>query len=114
MMAATTVAVRMFRFIHCYGNITIADGKDEAGNSFAPCNALPKGSRPKAAFCVLVKIKKEVKAMTFEALQNAIARLIVARREAHGNEAEQARINTKLDKLYNLKYTMLEQTNKNN
>ena len=57
MMAATTVAARMFRFIHCYGNITIADGRDGAGNSFAPCNALPKGSRPKAAFCVLVKIK---------------------------------------------------------
>ena len=113
-MAATTVAARMFRFIHCYGNITIADGRDGVGNSFAPCNALPKGSRPKAAFCVLIKIKKEVKAMTFEALQNAIARLIVARREAHGNEAEHARINTKLDKLYNLKYTMLEQTNKNN
>ena len=52
--------------------------------------------------------------MTFEALQQAIASLIVARREAHGNEAEQTRINTKLDKLYNLKYTMLEQINKNN
>ena len=50
--------------------------------------------------------------MTFEALQNAIARLIVARREAHGNEAEQARINVKLEKLYNLKYTMLEQASK--
>ena len=47
--------------------------------------------------------------MTLEALKNAIARLIVARREAHGNEAEQARINAKLDKLYNLKYTLLEQ-----
>ena len=47
--------------------------------------------------------------MTFEALQQAIARLIIARAEAHGNEAEQARINAKLDKLYNLKYTMLEQ-----
>lgn len=52
--------------------------------------------------------------MTFEALQQAIANLIVARREAHGNKAEQTRINTKLDKLYNLKYTMLEQMNKNN
>ena len=50
--------------------------------------------------------------MTLEALKNAIAKLIVARREAHGNEAEQARINAKLDKLYNLKYTMLEQTAK--
>ena len=52
--------------------------------------------------------------MTLEAHKNAIAKLIIARAEAHGNEAEQARINAKLDKLYNLKYTMLEQTNKNN
>ena len=50
--------------------------------------------------------------MTLEALQNAIARLIVARRDAHGDEAEQARINAKLDKLYSLKYTMLEQAAK--
>ena len=50
--------------------------------------------------------------MTFEALRNAIARLIIARAEAHGNEAEQTRINAKLDKLYNLKYTMLEQASK--
>lgn len=50
--------------------------------------------------------------MTLEALQQAIARLIIARREAHGNEAEQARLNAKLDKLYNLKYTMLEQAAK--
>ena len=47
--------------------------------------------------------------MTLEALQQAIARLIVARREAHGKEAEVARINTKLEKLYALKYTLLEQ-----
>lgn len=50
--------------------------------------------------------------MTLEALKNAIARLIIARAEAHGNEAEQTRINAKLDKLYNLKYTMLEQASK--
>ena len=50
--------------------------------------------------------------MTLEALKNAIANLLVARREAHGNQAEQARINAKLDKLYNLKYTMLEQAAK--
>lgn len=50
--------------------------------------------------------------MAYEALQQAIARLIVARREAHGNEAEQARINAKLDKLYDLKRTMLEQMSK--
>ena len=50
--------------------------------------------------------------MTLEALKNAIAKLIIARAEAHGNEAEQARINAKLDKLYNLKYTMLEQAAK--
>ena len=63
-MAATTVAARMFRFIHCYGNITIADGRDGVGNSFALCNALPKGSRPKAAFCVLIKIKGGKRLMT--------------------------------------------------
>ena len=63
------------------------------------------------------KIKNEIVELekqknNLEALQNAIARLIVARREAHGNQAEQARINAKLDKLYNLKYTMLEQAAK--
>ena len=47
--------------------------------------------------------------MTLEALQNAIANLLVARREAHGNEAEQARITAKREKLYALKYTLLEQ-----
>ena len=47
--------------------------------------------------------------MTLKALKNAIANLLVARREAHGNQAEQDRINAKLDKLYNLKYTLLEQ-----
>ena len=52
--------------------------------------------------------------MTLEALQNAIAKLIITRREAHGNQAEQDRINKKLTKLYDLKYTMLEQQSKNN
>lgn len=47
--------------------------------------------------------------MTLKALQEAIRRLIIARAEATGDEAEQARLNAKLDKLYNLKYTMLEQ-----
>ena len=47
--------------------------------------------------------------MNLEALQNAISRLIIKRREAHGNEAEQARLNAKLDKLYEKKYIMLEQ-----
>ena len=51
--------------------------------------------------------------MTLEALKNAIANLLVARREAHGNQAEQDRINAKLDKLYNLKYTLLEQESQN-
>ena len=41
--------------------------------------------------------------MTIEALRQAIARLITARAEAHGNKAEQARINAKLDKLYEIK-----------
>lgn len=52
--------------------------------------------------------------MTLEALKNAIANLLVARREAHGNQAEQDRINKKLTKLYDLKYIMLEQQSKNN
>jgi hypothetical protein len=47
--------------------------------------------------------------MTLESLQQAIANLLVARREAHGNEAEQTRITAKLEKLYALKYTLLEQ-----
>ena len=41
--------------------------------------------------------------MTIEALKQAIARLIIARAEAHGNKAEQERINAKLDKLYEIK-----------
>lgn len=47
--------------------------------------------------------------MTFEALQEAIKRLIILRAEAHGNEQEQKRINIKLDKLYDLKFIMLQQ-----
>lgn len=47
--------------------------------------------------------------MTYENLINKIAELIVARRNAHGNDKEQQRINEKLDKLYQIKYTMLEQ-----
>lgn len=45
--------------------------------------------------------------MTIEALRQAIARLIIARAEAHGNKAEQERINAKLDKLYEIKYIVL-------
>lgn len=47
--------------------------------------------------------------MTLEALMEAIRRLIIKRREAHNNYAEQERINAKLDKLYNLKRVMLSQ-----
>lgn len=47
--------------------------------------------------------------MTYEALEAAIANLIDKRRKAHGNDEEQARINAKLTKLYDLKYTMLAQ-----
>ena len=47
--------------------------------------------------------------MNLESLQNAISRLIIKRREAHGNEAEQARLNAKLEKLYEKKYIMIEQ-----
>lgn len=45
--------------------------------------------------------------MTFEALNEAIKRLITARSTA--DQEEQKRLNTKLDKLYNLKYIMIEQ-----
>lgn len=48
--------------------------------------------------------------MTLQALQEAIARLIVKRAENHGNAEEQARINGKLTKLYDLKYVLLSQS----
>ena len=63
--------------------------------------------------CKLLQILKGGIKMTIEALREAIARLITKRAEAHGNEAEQDRINAKLDKLYNLKYLALEQSNRN-
>lgn len=52
--------------------------------------------------------------MTIESIKEAIKRLIIARREATGNTIEQNRINTKLTKLYALKYTALEQSAKGN
>lgn len=51
--------------------------------------------------------------MTIEALKEAIARLIVKRAEANGNEAEQQRINAKLTKLYDIKALALEQASRN-
>lgn len=51
--------------------------------------------------------------VTIEALQEAIGRLLIARREANGNQVEQDRITAKLTKLYDLKYTMLEQSANN-
>lgn len=47
--------------------------------------------------------------MTYENLINKIAELIIARQNAHGNDKEQQRINEKLEKLYKIKQTMLEQ-----
>lgn len=47
--------------------------------------------------------------MTEEALTYAIARLIEKRRKAHGDDAEQARLNVKLTKLYDLKWIMQQQ-----
>ena len=49
--------------------------------------------------------------MTYEALKEAIARLIIKRAKAHGNKQEQARINAKLTKLYDLQYLMIQQQN---
>ena len=50
--------------------------------------------------------------MTIGAVNEAIKRLIIKRREAHGNEEEQSRINKKLDKLYDIKCIALEQETK--
>ena len=47
--------------------------------------------------------------MTLLALEEAIKRLIIKRREAYRNYVEQERINQKLTKLYNLKWLMLQQ-----
>lgn len=47
--------------------------------------------------------------MTIDALNEAIKRLVIKRRQAHGNEEEQKRINAKLDKLYEIKHTALVQ-----
>lgn len=45
--------------------------------------------------------------MTLEALNYKIRELIIARSTA--DQEEQKRLNIKLDKLYNLKYIMIEQ-----
>jgi hypothetical protein len=50
--------------------------------------------------------------LTIGAINEAIKRLIIKRREAHGNEKEQSRINEKLNKLYDIKYIALEQETK--
>lgn len=42
--------------------------------------------------------------MTIDAINEAIKRLIEKRAKAHGNDAEQKRINDKLTKLYDLKF----------
>lgn len=47
--------------------------------------------------------------MTYEALIEAIKRLMKKREEAHGNYEEQDRINAKLSKLYDLRVLMLQQ-----
>ena len=47
--------------------------------------------------------------MTYETLLAGIRRLTIKRAEAHGNDAEQARCNRLLDKLYACKTVMLEQ-----
>lgn len=47
--------------------------------------------------------------MTLLALNEAIKRLIIKRRESHCNNEEQKRINEKLTKLYDLKWLMMEQ-----
>ena len=50
--------------------------------------------------------------MTLQALEEAIRKLIIKRKQSHDNYAEQDRINTKLTKLYDLKWVMKSQINK--
>ena len=57
----------------------------------------------------VANFKKEGDKMTIDAINEAIKRLIIKRREAHGNEEEQKRINEKLTKLYNIKFLSLQQ-----
>ena len=52
--------------------------------------------------------------MTLEALYYAIERLLIKRWQAKDNDEEQKRINQKLDKLYDIKYLMLEQMYRQN
>ena len=47
--------------------------------------------------------------MTIDAVNEAIKRLVIKRREANGNQEEQQRINAKLDKLYDIKHIALVQ-----
>lgn len=48
--------------------------------------------------------------MTLEALNEAIKRLIIERNQTNYKDSEELnRINTKLNKLYNIKYLMIEQ-----
>lgn len=52
--------------------------------------------------------------MTLDALYYAIERLLIKRWKTKENEEEQKRINKKLDKLYDIKYLMLEQMYRQN
>lgn len=50
--------------------------------------------------------------MTIQSITYAIARLIKKRKKFTGDDEEQAKINCKLDKLYDLKYLAIQQENK--
>lgn len=52
--------------------------------------------------------------MTIDAVNEAIKRLVIKRKEAHGNQEEQQRINAKLDKLYDIKHIALVQESEKN
>lgn len=47
--------------------------------------------------------------MMLEVIHNKIAQLIIKRREAHDNFAEQQRLTAQLTKLYDLKLLILQQ-----
>ena len=56
----------------------------------------------------MVKLNKDDE-IYIQSLTYAIARLIVARRNAQGNELKQIEISKKLEKLYDIKYLAIQQ-----
>lgn len=52
------------------------------------------------------KMQDDLNASYEQLIKDTVAKLIVKRREAHGNPEEQQRISVKLQKLYDIQWTM--------